>query len=182
MCAAQSRIRLKTRRLVLRSAGPQDAAVIADRINDYDIARMTTRVPFPYTLGDAQGFLSAAEPCDERRFLIEHWEFGPIGMVGFHQASPQWSESGCALSPEIGYWLGRTFWGRGFATEAVQAALDWAASRWGRRAVTSGHFADNPASGRVLEKAGFLYTGEVQHRFSLSRGEAAPTRMMVWLA
>jgi len=46
----------------------------------------------------------------------------------------------------------------------------------------SGHFADNPASGRVLEKAGFLYTGEVQSRRSTARGAAAPTRMMVWLA
>jgi RimJ/RimL family protein N-acetyltransferase len=181
MCAIQSQIRLETERLVLRAARPEDAVVIADRINDYDIARMTTRVPFPYSLDDARGFLDSGSPSD-RRFLVEHPSFGPIGMVGFHDASTAWSESGCALSPEIGYWLGRSFWGRGFATEAVTAALDWAHARWGRRAVASGHFADNPASGRVLEKAGFLYTGEVQPRFSLSRGEVAPTRMMVWLA
>jgi RimJ/RimL family protein N-acetyltransferase len=62
------------------------------------------------------------------------------------------------------------------------AVLSWAREVWGRRAVVSGHFADNPASGRVLEKAGFLYTGEVQPRHSTARGEVAPTRMMVWLA
>ncbi len=48
--------------------------------------------------------------------------------------------------------------------------------------MVSGHFDDNPASGRVLIKAGFLPTGEIRWRFSLARGEAARTRMMVWLA
>jgi RimJ/RimL family protein N-acetyltransferase len=181
MCAFPSGVRLQTERLTLRTAKPEDAVVIADRINDYDIARMTTRVPHPYRLEDAQTFLARSSAAD-RSFLIEHEAFGPIGMLGFHDSPTDWSETGCALSPEIGYWLGRSFWGRGFATEAVGAALIWASEEWGRRAVSSGHFADNPASGRVLEKAGFLYTGEVQPRFSVSRGEAAPTRMMVWLA
>ena len=47
---------------------------------------------------------------------------------------------------------------------------------------SAGHFADNPASGRVLEKAGFLYTGELRTGFSRARGEEARTRRMVWLA
>jgi RimJ/RimL family protein N-acetyltransferase len=46
----------------------------------------------------------------------------------------------------------------------------------------AGHFSDNPASGRVLEKAGFLYTGEVRRGFSRARGSEAETRRMVWLA
>jgi RimJ/RimL family protein N-acetyltransferase len=46
----------------------------------------------------------------------------------------------------------------------------------------AGHFSDNPASGRVLEKAGFLYTGETRRQFSRARGEPTDTRMMVWLA
>jgi RimJ/RimL family protein N-acetyltransferase len=46
----------------------------------------------------------------------------------------------------------------------------------------AGHFSDNPASGRVLEKAGFLYTGEVRKGFSRARGAEAATRRMVWLA
>jgi RimJ/RimL family protein N-acetyltransferase len=67
-------------------------------------------------------------------------------------------------------------------SEAVAAVLAWAAPGWGRRLLTSGHFADNPASGRVLVKAGFLYTGEVGDRYSIARGETAATRMMIWLA
>ena len=66
--------------------------------------------------------------------------------------------------------------------EALEGALVWASKRWKRRALMAGHFADNPASGRVLEKAGFLYTGETRRAFSRARGEIADTRMMVWLA
>jgi RimJ/RimL family protein N-acetyltransferase len=67
-------------------------------------------------------------------------------------------------------------------TEAVQEALVWASGPWGKRFIMSGHFADNPASGQVLVKTGFLYTGDVLPRYSMARGETAPTRMMVWLA
>ena len=57
------------------------------------------------------------------------------------------------------------------AARAAQAALVWASKSWGRRCVVSSHFADNPASGAVLIKSGFLYTGEVDHAFSVARGE-----------
>ena len=66
--------------------------------------------------------------------------------------------------------------------QAVIAALAWVREGWARRVLTSGHFADNAPSGRVLTKADFLYTGEVEQRFSIARGEDAATRMMVWLA
>ena len=83
---------------------------------------------------------------------------------------------------EIGYWLGRAYWGCGFATEATKAALAWASREWRRRHIMARHFSDNPASGEVLCKAGFLYTGEVRLSRSQARGEAVPSRMMVWLA
>jgi RimJ/RimL family protein N-acetyltransferase len=105
-------------------------------------------------------------------------------VIGFHPAPVLGPNAGRTnpVAPEIGYWLGRPFWGRGLATEAVSGALSWAKKAWRRRMVVSGHFADNPASGRVLEKAGFLYTGEIRPRHSVARGVSADTRMMVWLA
>ena len=85
--------------------------------------------------------------------------------------------------PDLGFWLGRPFWNRGYATEAVRGALGWVKRDWRKPVVTAGHFADNPASGQVLCKAGFLYTGDVERRPSLARGRTdVPTRMMVWLA
>ncbi len=177
MCADLPEPRIETERLVLRPPRMSDAVYVAELANDAEVARMTSRVRHPYRLADAEAYLGAmqtADPDTDRPFLIEHRHFGPIGMTGFHRSEDRHAE--------LGYWLGRTFRGRGFATEAVRAALDWARGEWGRRAMLSGHFADNPASGRVLEKAGFLYTGEVRERFCLGRGRAVATRMMVWLA
>ena len=178
MCAHETEIRIETARLVLRPPTVRDAVCVADLANDPDVARMTTSVPHPYSLRDAQSFLARmaqADPEQDRPLLIEHREFGPVGMTGFHRAP------GAALM-EVGYWLGRTFRGRGLATEAVTGALGWAGQGWGKRAVLSNHFADNPASARVLEKAGFLYTGVTEPRFSLGRGRPVDSRMMIWLA
>jgi RimJ/RimL family protein N-acetyltransferase len=178
MCTLHHEARIETERLVLRPPGLHDAVYIAELANDADVARMTTGIRHPYRLADAEAFLARVAAGDERQdrpLLIEHREFGPIGMTGFHRHEP----SGLM---EIGYWLGHTFRGRGFATEATRAAVLWAHESWGKRAVLSSHFADNPASARVLEKAGFLYTGGVERRFSVGRGQEAAARIMVWVA
>jgi len=169
--------RIDTDRLALRTPRLDDAPRLAVLANDFDIARMTTRLPHPYGLADAQDFLARTAVQDlsrEVKFAIETADDGLVGVIGLYPRGP--------LGPEVGYWIGRPYWGRGLATEAARAVLSWARTVWGRRAVVSGHFTDNPASGRVLEKAGFLYTGEVQPRPCAARGEVAPTRMMIWLA
>jgi RimJ/RimL family protein N-acetyltransferase len=169
--------RIETRRLVLRAPSAADIEPITRLANDYDIARMTTRMPFPYTQGDAEAFVARAQtldPAHEVVFAIEREGDGLVGVVGLHPAAP--------IGPEIGYWIGKPYWGQGLASEAASAAMGWAARTWRRRAASAGYFADNPASARVLDRAGFLHTGEVTQRFSRARGEAAPTRMMVWLA
>jgi RimJ/RimL family protein N-acetyltransferase len=184
--------RIETRRLVLRAPNADDAARITLLAGDFDVARMTTSMPHPFLHHHADSFLARARALDPAReivFAIELEEEGLVGVIGFHPTDvlgarlggPNLSGSG-HVGPEVGYWLGRPFWGRGLATEAVLGALNWVKKRWRRRLVVSGHFADNPASGRVLEKAGFLYTGEIQPRHSHARGDTADTRMMVWLA
>jgi RimJ/RimL family protein N-acetyltransferase len=176
MCSLDYTPRLETDRLVLRTPGGQDAVYIAELANDADVARMTVGIRHPYRLVDAEAFLHYvrnANPDWDQTLLIEHRQFGPIGVIGFQRHG---------LFPEVGYWLGRTYRNRGFATEAVQAALLWAHEGWGKKAVLSSHFADNPASARVLDKVGFLYTGDVERRFSLGRGQEAEARMMVRLA
>ncbi|MCA3699830.1 GNAT family N-acetyltransferase [Brevundimonas sp.] len=182
MCVIETSPVVETRRLLLRSPGPQDIPAIARLANDPDIARMTCRMPHPFGQGDAEDFVvqvAAQDPARAATFLIEHEDQGPVGVLGmFEDAANPLGEG----APETGYWIGRQFWGRGFATEALEGALVWAGKRWKRRALLAGHFADNPASGRVLEKAGFLYTGETRKRFSRARSTPVDTRMMVWLA
>jgi len=179
--------RIETRRLALRAPRSSDAERIALLAGDFDVARMTTSMPHPFHRHHAESFLMRVEALDPARevvFAVELEDEGLIGIIGFHPTALLGPNVGRSpyVGPEIGYWLGRPYWGRGLATEAAVGAMIWAKTAWRQRVVISGHFADNPASGRVLEKAGFLYTGEVQPRHCQSRGEAAPTRMMVWLA
>lgn len=176
MCMIETSPQIRTRRLVLRDPSPSDAASLATWCNDYDLARMTSRMPWPYEARHAEEFIETALEADRRRdvrFVIEQEDDGVVGVLGF---SPSEDER-----IEVGYWIGRPWWGRGLATEALTGALEWAGRDWRQPFVTAGHFADNPASGAVLCKAGFLYTGDVQARFSKARGAKAQTRMMVWL-
>lgn len=177
MCMIEISPSIETRRLTLRAPAPHDAPRLAALMNDPDIARMTSRVPHPYGLAEAEAFIGnvqGEDPRTDRSFLIELDDEGVVGGIGFNARGDG--------ATEVGYWIGRDWWGRGIATEALQGALAWAGRDWRRRFVVAGHFDDNPASGQVLVKAGFLYTGEVQPRPSLARGAAAAARMMVWLA
>ncbi len=178
MCSARLEPRIETERLVLRTMQQADIVRVVEMIDDFDIARMTTGIPHPYSLSAAEDFYARQrEQTDERldyTLQIESHAGDLIGAVGAHFRDGPF--------PELGYWIGRAHWGRGYATEAASAMRDWARSVFGCRAMMAGHFADNAASGRVLIKCGFLYTGEVRPRFSIARGENAAARMMVWLA
>ena len=174
MCVIDISPVIETRRLTLRSPEDRDLPRIAQLAADYDIARMTLRMPHPYGIDQARDFLVRTASQDRRRdntFVIDLEDEGAIGVMGFfHDADPY---------PEMGYWIGRPYWGRGLATEAAEGALKWASKSWKKRAVSAGHFPDNPASGRVLTKSGFLYTGETRRKHSLARGEETDVRMMV---
>ena len=74
---------------------------------------------------------------------------------------------------EMGYWIARPFWGRGFATEAGRALL-MLSRMLGHRTIRAGHAVDNPASGKVLRKLGFRPTGEIRSQFSKGRGAETP--------
>ncbi|WP_425996914.1 GNAT family N-acetyltransferase [Caulobacter sp. DWR1-3-2b1] len=177
MCVIDSSPIIETRRIVLRAPAMDDVQSLVALGGDSDIARMTTRMPWPYGRTDAEDFVGRCQAQDRRRdntFAIELEDEGVIGVLGLFTPP-----SGHL---EIGYWVGKPFWGRGLATEACQGALDWAKREWRKKLVVAGHFADNPASGQVLIKAGFLYTGVVEMKPSVARGEPAATRMMVWLA
>jgi RimJ/RimL family protein N-acetyltransferase len=170
--------RIETDRLILRPPGPDDAEAISDGISDFEIVSMLARAPWPYGLEDARAFVANAagqDPASHRPLSIIHRRHGLIGGCGFHPAEGE-------PFPELGYWVARAHWGQGYATEAAEAALAWARTAWGKRAVCAGHFVENPASGRVLVKAGMLYTGVIARTPCRARGGAMPARRMIWLA
>ena len=147
---------LETERLTLRKPAHADARVIAALANDRRIAEMARRLPHPYTLDDAVRFVEAVA-CDSREmvFLVEHHHV-PVGVAGV-----DWSEPD---APELGYWFGVDYWGRGFATEAARAVIDYAFEEYNVDRMVSGARVVNPASRNVLEKCGFQWTGVELHR------------------
>lgn len=164
---------IRTERLILRPPGAADAPRVGKLSRDRDVARMVSMIPYPQPDISAEGFILIMEARAglgaDHVFAIELPGEGVIGLAGAH------ARGGDGF--EIGYWLGRPYWGAGFATEAARAVTGVALAL-DRGPVTAGHYVDNPASGRVLEKVGFVYTGEVAQRFSLGRGEKADLRLM----
>jgi RimJ/RimL family protein N-acetyltransferase len=152
----------RSQRLFLRPAFPEDCGAILAGIGEEAIVRNLARAPWPYTMDDARAF--AALPQDPRlpHFLVTLPGVGVIGAAGMGEHAGE---------PELGYWIARDHWGRGYATEAAGAVLKIARTL-GHQRVIAGHFADNPASGKVLRKLGFVPTGRPGQRFSAARGAA----------
>lgn len=163
--AGNGAVRLRTERLLLRAPAAADAKAIAKLANDRRIAENLRRLPHPYSRSDAEAFLDAvAREESERVFLIET-DGSPIGMIGLDFSR----ENG----PEIGYWFGVAHWGKGFATEAARAVIDYAFEEYPLEQITAGARVTNPASRRVLEKCGFQWTGVALYRF-VALGSSTP--------
>lgn len=164
----------RTPRLLLRPLWPEDADTLALLVGDWDVASRVARVPFPYRLGDARQFIAAVggNPSLPVFGIQAHGlPAAPlIGCIGF--------EPGAAGAHDLGYWIGTRWWGRGFATEAVTAALEIAFLGLGLPRLDAAHFEDNPASARVLAKVGFVPAGHTAV-FSRARGRALSARQMV---
>jgi len=142
---------LETERLTLRAPRSEDAKAIATLVNDRRIAENTLRIPHPYGLADAESFIATANAADgERAFLITR-DAMVLGACGIARRDGE--------EPEIGYWLGVPFWGRGYATEAARGVIDHAFGDLGCDCLAGGARVSNPASRRVLEKCGFQWTG-----------------------
>jgi RimJ/RimL family protein N-acetyltransferase len=139
---------LETERLTLRPLRRTDAPEFTRLAGDWGVASMTSDIPYPFTETQARGWLTPVRA--EVRFGIER-EGRLIGGVGFYRRA-----SGAA---ELGFWLGRPWWGRGYATEAAQAVVRHGFRSHRLPGFTSAHFVDNPASGRVLAKLGFESAG-----------------------
>lgn len=162
----------RTDRLLLRPGWAEDAPALAEAIGDERIVRNLATAPWPYRLRDAEAFL--AQPRDPLlpTLLVFERTAGPPRLVGSCGLGRR--QSGAV---ELGYWVARPHWGRGYATEACTALVDIARSL-GLAQLEGSHFIDNPASGRVLEKLGFEPLGITAPRLSCARGTEAQARLM----
>ena len=162
----------RTDRLLLRPGWAEDAQALAQAIGDEMIVRNLATAPWPYRLRDAEAFLAAPRDPVLPSFLIFERTDGAPRLVG-----------ACGLgrrpsgAVELGYWIARPHWGRGFATEACVALIDIARTL-GLQTLEGSHFIDNPASGRVLEKLGFQPIGITAPRMSCARGVETAARLL----
>jgi len=139
----------------LRPLAGDDAPAMARHADDPLVAcNMRDRFPHPYQLSDAVGFMETVlAGGNEQAWAIDY--LGEcVGVVGIVPGRDVYTGSW-----EIGYWLGREHWGRGVATATVKAVSEYLFRSGNARRIWAGVFSGNPASVRVLEKAGYTLEG-----------------------
>jgi RimJ/RimL family protein N-acetyltransferase len=141
-------VTIATERLLLRPFRRSDAKEFTRLAGDWGVASMTSDIPHPLTEAQARAWLKPGR--GEVRFAIE-LDGRLIGGAGYYRRP-----SGTA---ELGFWLGRESWGRGYATEASRAVLQHGFDSKRLPGFTSSHFVDNRASAGVLRKLGFEPVG-----------------------
>jgi [ribosomal protein S5]-alanine N-acetyltransferase len=148
---------LRTERLVLRPFRASDAALVAEYAGDADVARNTLTIPHPYPAGHAETWIAGQGAA---------WTEGRRASFAVCLADGDTLCGAMGLEierlharAELGYWIGRPFWNRGFASEAARELVAFAFGELGLQRVFAFHFHWNSASGRVLEKVGMRREG-----------------------
>jgi RimJ/RimL family protein N-acetyltransferase len=153
--------RIETRRLILRPLRHSDAAAIFASFNDWEVVRWLSSPPWPYAREDAEGFVRAVlDPADETGEIVLAITLAGklIGTMSVREREASHLQRDAGSN--IGYWLGQRHWGQGYMTEALQALVARVFALSPAEAIYCGAFADNLASLRVQEKAGFVHAGE----------------------
>lgn len=147
-------MRIETERLILRPWRVEDQEPLVRHANNRKVSiNLRDLFPYPYTLEHARQWITLQTSISDppQNLVIEHvGEF--VGNVGFHTL-----DDVHRFTAEVGYWLGEDFWGRGFASEALAAFTDYVFANFHFQRLEGWIFSSNPASGRVLEKAGYEY-------------------------
>ena len=146
-----NRPELVTERLLLRRPNDGDVNVIVHIVGDWEVARRLARVPHPYGPADARFFLEQVVPNEWTWAITLHGSDELVGSIGLMP------DEGAGTA-ELGYWLSRAHWGRGITTEAARSVVSYGFDILCFASITSGYFDKNAASGRVLEKLGFVET------------------------
>jgi RimJ/RimL family protein N-acetyltransferase len=151
---------LATRRLRLRPFRPDDASVVQRLVGDPAVASTTLNIPHPYLDGMAESWIaghaatfSAGEAAVYAVELAATNEL--VGAVAL-RIVPEHAKA------EVGYWVGKPFWGRGYCSEAVDRLLQYGFEDRGLHRIYAHHLTRNPASGRVMQKVGMQHEGKLR--------------------
>jgi ribosomal-protein-alanine N-acetyltransferase len=152
-------MQLVLERCTVRPWRLDDAESLARYANNHKIwLRVRDLFPHPYTIQDAREFLQRAiSEQSDMKFCVDI-DGAAVGGIGVHPGQDVHRHTAT-----MGYWLGEQFWGRGIMTEAVAAVTDFCFDNFPLRRISAEVFSSNPASARVLEKAGFSLEGRLKN-------------------
>lgn len=148
---------IQTQRLILRSLTIEDAPEVQKLAGDRDIAATTLSIPHPYENGMAEAWIETHPEAYEKGVGIT-WAItlrdngifcGTIGLLINQEHN----------KAELGYWVGKPYWGKGYCTEAANAIVQYGFETLGLHRIHAAHFARNLASGRVMQKIGMRLEG-----------------------
>ena len=147
----------ETERLILRPFRLDDAPELQRLIGDRDIAATTLNIPHPYENGMAEEWIGKHQERFDKgegvSFAITHREEGFfIGGMGLHINKEH-------ENAELGYWVGKPYWNKGYCTEAAQAVVRYGFEVLGLNRIHVAHMRRNPASGKVMQKIGMKHEG-----------------------
>jgi RimJ/RimL family protein N-acetyltransferase len=149
---------LKLANCSVRTLRAADAESMAQHANDRRVwMQLRDRFPHPYAVADARNFIdlmSREDPCTSFGIVVGERCVGGIALERQHDVH--------ALTAELGYWLGFHYWGRGIASQGIVGVTNWAFETLDLQRVFAEPYADNLASCRALEKAGFTLEGTLR--------------------
>ena len=143
-------IEIKTDRLILKKPkSKQDIISIVSQIGDWEVVKWLARVPYPYTYNDCEDYLKISNNNElALNIFLDNQLIGGVGL-DLHNDNYY----------ELGYWLGKAYWGKGYATESSKYLLEYAVEKLISPKIKSDHFINNIASANVLKKLGFKEVG-----------------------
>ncbi|QSX07367.1 GNAT family N-acetyltransferase [Sedimentibacter sp. zth1] len=162
---------ITTERLLLRMFRSEDAEVVAKLCNNYNVTKSTLNLPYPYSIECALEWFEKHEEnfVDDKLYTFAIIDKNTGELFGCISLS----NNKVHKNGEIGYWIGEEYWGNGYATEATKSMIEFAFDVQEYHRVIARHFVSNPASGRVMQKAGMKYEGEfIDHIYKNDKFES----------
>jgi ribosomal-protein-alanine N-acetyltransferase len=151
---------LTTPRLVMRAFVPEDAPAVQAHLQDREMASTTATVPHPYPEGEAAAWIAghAAKHEAGEAVILAMTLRGDRTLVGCMTMRMDMAHR----RGDLGFWVARAYWGRGYATEAADALTRWGFRALGLHRVHAANMTRNPASGAVLRKIGMRHEGTLR--------------------
>lgn len=142
--------RIETERLILSELKESDLLFVVEYLQDKIFSDLTSNIPYPYHIENAEFWLKISrEAFDKKKgftFAIRDKEEKIIGAIGLHDEGSD--------KAELGYWMAKPFWSKGYVTEAAEAIIDFGFKELGFNKIYATYFPHNPASGRIMQKVG----------------------------